>query len=178
MDEKGDGVVEVKEAGAEVLDGAKGSPSPVPVLVHMQERCPVNVEADKARKAWLKARAELQLPSIPKDARGHGYDYASLSEVLSLVDRPVREAGFVIRWTVWTPSAALVGVRCTLTHVEGWYERSEIIGSPEKLVGGRMNGIQQRGAFVTYAERYTLLSVLGICADFDSDGADPARGST
>ena len=79
-----------------------------------------------------------------------------------------------------------MGVRCVLTHVEsGWSERSELIAQPERCVGGRMNGIQARGAFVTYAQRYTLLAVLGTTADVDTDAYTapeapqaPAAGDT
>ena len=38
-----------------------------------------------------------------------------------------------------------------------------------------MNGIQSRGAFMTYAQRYSLLAVLGWTADTDTDGADGGR---
>ena len=154
----------------EQVQGDGGQEAAVQVR-HLEEREPATEGDHKRRLVFLKARAGLQLPSLPKDAKGHGYMYAGLPQVLSLIDKPVREAGFVWRWTVWQPSSAMLGVRCVLTHVEGWWERSELIGNPEKLVGGgRMSGIHCRGAFITYAERYTLLSCLGICADFDSDG--------
>ena len=146
---------------------------------HLEEREPQTESEHKRRLAFLRARAGLQLPSLPKDSQGHGYKYASLGEVLSLVDKPLREAGFVWRWTVWQPSSAMVGVRCVLTHVEGWWERSELIGDPVKLMGNaKMSGIHCRGAFLTYAERYTFLSVVGVCADFDSDGAEHVRDDT
>ena len=35
-----------------------------------------------------------------------------------------------------------------------------------------MNGAQKKGAFQTYMSRYTLMSVLGITADLDTDGTD------
>ena len=64
-----------------------------------------------------------------------------------------------------------MGVRCILTHEAGWHETAELIVAPEKCVGGRMNGIQSRGAFCSYAQRYTLLAVLGTTAEVDTDAA-------
>ena len=141
----------------------------------MVEEWEAKVE-EGSRKAFLVAYAELQkeLPRLGKDTRGHGYSYASLPDVLGKVRPVLYQHGFAIRFRTWSPTADSVGVRAILTHVQsGWYETSELIAAPEKCVGGRMNGIQARGAFITYAQRYTLLAVLGTTADVDTDAAGP-----
>lgn len=159
---------------SEATNGAPRAPR------HLEERRPANEAEMNQRKAWLKARCELELPPLPRDSQGHGYRYASLAEVLSLLDQPLRDAGFVVRWETWSPTATTMGVRCYVTHIEGWSEVAELIAEPERVVGGRMNAMQQRGAFATYSERYTLLAVLGYCADFDADGtvSEPVRDDT
>ena len=62
---------------------------------HLKERVPGNDTEWKARCEWLKARAGLELPSLPKDteAKGAGYSYLSLAELLSLLDKPLRAEG-------------------------------------------------------------------------------------
>ena len=42
----------------------------------------------------------------------------------------------MVHFQVWTPHATVMGVRCILSHVDGWYETAEIIGPPEKFIGG------------------------------------------
>ena len=125
-------------------------------------------------KAFNEAYASLQLalPKLGKNTRGHGYQYAALPDVLAAIRGVLHQHGFTVRFRTWSPDSASVGVRVILTHVpSGVYECSELIAQPEKCVGGRMNGIQARGSFITYATRYCLLSVLGTTADVDLDGA-------
>ena len=146
---------------------------PAPRAVrHLEEQEVATEGQAKMRAGWLKARLELKLPKLGKDVQGHGYKYASLSSILGLIEAPLRAAGFIVRWTIWTPTSTTIGVRCNVTHALGWSERSEIIGEPHVLIGGRMSGMQQRGAFFTYAQRYTLLSVLGTTADVDTDASN------
>ena len=155
---------------------AAADPKPATAPRHLDERQPEGEAQVKARLAWLKARCGMQVPALAKNAKGHGYDYLSLPQLLSLLDKPMRDAGLVVRWTTWTPSTASMGIRCTVTEVTGgWYEQAEAIGMPEKFIGGRMNGAQARGAFQSYMARYTLMAVLGITADFDSDAHQDGR---
>lgn len=148
-------------------------PQPAPRTVRHLEEQEVTTEGQaKIRAGWLKARLELKLPPLMKSTQGHGYKYASLSSILSLIEEPLRAVGLFVRWTTWTPSSTTIGVRCNLVHAMGWSERAELIGEPEKVIGGRMSGMQMRGAFITYAQRYTLLSVLGTTADVDTDASN------
>ena len=155
-------------AGQGQETGVQGAPRAVR---HVEERGPRGEADIKAYMAWIQARLGLKLPKLGKDTQGHGYKYASLSSILGSIEGPLRAAGFIIRWTTWSPSSETLCVRCSLVHVGGWIERSELCGVPERLIGGRMSGMQQRGAFLTYAQRYTLLAVLGTTADVDTDGA-------
>ena len=149
-------------------------PKAQPVLRHLEERVPRNEKEEKARLAWLKARCGLELPKLPKDSKADRYMYASLPDILGLLDKPLRQAGFVVRFAVWKPHSSLMGVRCVLTHVEGWYECCEFIGSPKTMIGGRMSEFQMHGAFQTYGCRYALLGCLGWTADVDTDASsDP-----
>ena len=161
------------QAAVEVLENAVPTPRPVPGPTRMVEE----VEPDEAaRLAWY--RDLPVFPRMGKDAQGHGYRYTPLNQVLSAVLPVLRQAGYSVRFRTWSPTSGTVGVRCIVTHKAGWHECAELIANPVKMVGGRMNGIQATGAFVTYAERYTLLAVLGTTADVDTDAATPDAGDT
>ena len=138
---------------------------------HVEELVPVNEAALASWKAWHEARLAMRLPRFQKDSEGHAYRYVSLPSMLAALDQPLREHGFVLRWTTWSPTAETVGVRCVLAHREGWRERAELIVKPHEVVSGRMSGAQARGAWITYAQRYTLLAVLGTTAEVDTDAA-------
>ena len=128
-------------------------------------------DAAGARQAWLQARLAVKLPRLVKDTQGHGYQYAALNDVLAAVEGPLREQGLSIRFNTWSPTSETLGVRCVVTHVDGWSESAEMMAAPAEVIGGRMSPMQMRGAFITYACRYTLLCVLGTTADVDTDAA-------
>ena len=124
------------------------------------------------QQAFYEAYLAMQpkIPKLEKATQGHGYRYAALNAILSVLRPVLVEHGFTVRWRTWSPSADSLGVRCILRHRAGWYETSEIIARPSE-VGGRMSGAQARGALQTYLERYTLLATLGTAPDVDTDAA-------
>ena len=145
---------------------------------HVEEREPKTDADRKARIAFLKAKLGLRLPMLVKGSQGHGYRYAALNEILATVEEPLRQAGFQVRFATWSPAAGILGVRCVLTHVEGWWECAEMLIRYASEIGGRMNGVQAAGAATTYLSRYTLQSVLGTTAEVDTDAACPAAESS
>ena len=141
------------------------------VARHVEEREPRNAEEAEARKAWLKARLELHLPTIEKRGKAHNYAYAKLPDILTAVGPAMREAGFVVRFTTWSPHSAVLGIRCTITHIGGWSESAEMVVRPAELGMSRQNEMQVRGSAVTYACRYTLLCLLGTAPEVDDDAS-------
>ena len=140
----------------------------------LEERVPKDETEAAARLAWLKARAKLKLPNIPKkQSAGKLYKYASLDDVLNHVGEMIQDGGFVWRWTTFTPTSTTLGVRCTVTHVDsGWYEQAEFIGVPVPKESSQ-NPMHLRGGFLTYAERYTFNAVMGIACE---EGGHGRRG--
>ena len=128
------------------------------------------VMCNEARVAWLQARAAVVLPLLPKTAQGHAYKYLPLDQMLALVRPALLVQGLLVRWETWSPEPDQLGVRCVLEHVGGWTEGAEMVVKPNAEVGGRMSGIQARGAAMTFCCRYTLMAVLGVTADEDVDG--------
>ena len=131
-----------------------------------------------ARQAWLKARLDLYLPTIEKTGQTPHYAYARLPDVLTAIGPALREAGFVVHFDTWSPDPETLGVRCTLTHVDGWSESSEMVVAPAKLGMTRQNEMQVRGSAVTYACRYCLLCLLGTAPEVDDDAQTEAPSRT
>ena len=126
-------------------------------------------EDSDARQAYLKARLGLHLPIISKTGQTPQYAYARLPDILTAIGPALREAGFVVRFSTWSPDAETLGIRCTLTHVEGHSESSEMLVAPAKLGMTRQNEMQVRGSAITYGCRYCLLCLLGTAPEVDDD---------
>lgn len=106
--------------------------------------------------------------AIHKSAKAQYGLFADLSTVLSTVIPPLVKNGLVITQT-FQPSE--VGAESylvtTLRHVSG-----ETIESVLPLVVNQgRNKLHDLGASVTYLRRYALLSLVGLVADVDTDGA-------
>lgn len=72
------------------------------------------------------------------------------------------------------PKEGLVKVTCRITHVLGHYEETAL--SAAKDESGGKNSIQAIGSAVTYLQRYTLLSLLGLATkEQDNDGKGAAE---
>lgn len=129
-----------------------------------------------SRKEFNKARADLaeELPKIVKDASGHNYKYAELSEILETIKPILAKHGFYVRWTCHTGEAKIT-VKCHLTHRDGWEDGAELSAMADQT-GGK-NAVQAVGSVVSYLKRYTLEMTLGIAASKDDDGAAAGQQS-
>lgn len=157
------------------------SPETLQKLLDMQRE----YEANEARKAYTAALVALKadLPKvIDRDklvefesstgGKPTSYRHATLANVMNQVREPLAEHGFAITWHPSTGSNG-VTVRCRLTHRAGHFEEVEISAPPDSK-GGK-NSVQAVGSTITYLERYTALSLLGI-ATADMDDADDNDG--
>lgn len=119
------------------------------------------------------AKAQGQFPAIPKNKKGHGYNYAPMDTIQRIVRPVLAKHGLGFYQTPRGDEMVTV-----LFHESG--ERIEV-PFPMVDIQGRMNAMQMKGAVSTYASRYGLCLALGISADEDTDAhengsAGPALG--
>jgi hypothetical protein len=136
-----------------------------------------------AREAWYEAMAQFQqtCPAILKSktakivtARGsYSYSYATLEEILSVVQPLLGPLGLSVSWRQKHDPQA-VQASCVVAHKLGHQEESGFIAMPYGT-DGRMNPAQAVGSALTYARRYSLLAILGLAPEDDDDaqGAAP-----
>jgi hypothetical protein len=145
-------------------------------LLALQERW----EANEARKAYVVAMNAFKAdpPTIFKDKhvryenRGGDvteYDHASLGQVVTAISEGLGKHGLSHRWDQEQLDGGLIRVTCIITHAMG-HSESNFLQSGADQSGGK-NNIQAIGSTVTYLQRYTLLSAVGLATqDMDNDG--------
>lgn len=94
------------------------------------------------------------------------YKYADLPTVVNAVSAGLSAVGLSFRWGVHQEPGK-VTVTCVLQHVAGHAERTELFGAPDD--SGNKNSIQGVGSAISYLQRYTLLSALGLATEGDDD---------
>jgi len=141
-------------------------------LLTLQERW----EANEARKQYHQAMAQFKAnpPKITKDKevkyKEVKYKHASLANVVDQITKELSKHGLSASWR--TNQNGDVIVTCMITHQMGHSEETSLSASADST--GSKNSIQAIGSTITYLQRYTLLSMLGLATgDQDDDG----RGS-
>jgi ERF superfamily len=138
-----------------------------------------------AREAWYEAMAQFQqtCPAILKSktakivtARGsYSYSYATLEEILGVVQPLLGPLGLSVSWRQKHDPHA-VEASCVVAHKLGHQEESGFIAMPYGT-DGRMNPAQAVGSALTYARRYSLLAILGLAPEDDDDAEGSAPDS-
>ena len=140
-------------------------------LVNLVEK----VQIDKAKREFYEAFAKFQsqVPPILKLSEvnmGAGrprYNYASLYDIISKIQKPLGEANLSFRWEILNNND-IIEVTCILSH-SGGYELQTSIQAGKDATPGKSN-VQAIASTITYLKRYTLVSLLGIgTADPDDD---------
>lgn len=133
-----------------------------------------DVKAQQARAAFNRAFAAMQpeIPVIDETAKTDKTTYAPLEDIVEQIRPICQRHGFSFGWESQFPSADLIKVICTLTHVDGHERTSEFASAPD--TGPGRNAIQSRASAVTYGQRYTIKSLLGIVTRKDDDDAERA----
>ena len=137
-------------------------------------------EANEARKAYHNAMAEFKAVPIKiekdkkvdfakKDGGGRvKYNHASLANVVDKITVELSKYGLSASWS--TKQNGNVIVTCCITHRMGHSEQTTL-EAPSDTTGSK-NVIQAIGSTISYLQRYTLLSALGLAtSDMDNDGA-------
>ena len=99
---------------------------------------------------------------IDKNARGNYGKFADLSNVLSTVTPALLNNNLVL-----TQEFLNEGLTTTLRHVSG----ETICSVCDLVLSEGRNKTQEWGKAVTYQRRYMIVSLLGLVADMDMDGA-------
>ncbi len=140
-------------------------------LVNLVEK----VQIDKAKREFYEAFAKFQsqVPPILKTSEvnmGAGrprYNYASLYDIISKIQKPLGDNHLSYRWDVKNDDV-MIEVTCILSH-SGGYELQTSIQAGKDATPGKSN-VQAIASTITYLKRYTLVSLLGIgTADPDDD---------
>lgn len=150
-------------------------------LMALQERW----EANEARKAFDAAMSAFKAdPPVlfknrhvkfkTRDGDVTEYDHASLDHITTECGKKMAPHGLGFRWDIEQLEGGRVRVTCIVTHAQGHSIKVPLEGSPDQ--SGKKNAIQQTGSTITYLQRYTLLSAVGLAAKGqDDDGRGAGR---
>jgi hypothetical protein len=145
------------------------SPEQLSQLMDLQERW----EAKEAKKAFIMSLAKFRkdCPDIIKDTKGHNCKYATLAGTLSAISGTMENCELSHTWETDNEGQD-VKVTCILTHILGHSQQATLTAGID--TSGSKQPIQGVGSTVSYLQRYTLYSVLGITSkemDNNGDGA-------
>lgn len=132
---------------------------------------------EKARLAFVQAlrSAKTEFPTVIKTAEAGGrYRYADIHAIAALIDPILDRHKLSYRYVTDNDRAdGSVKVTCILTHDDGWSEHASLVSPPD--TSGGKQPIQALGSAVTYLQRYTLVSLLGLAIARDDDGAATSK---
>jgi hypothetical protein len=95
------------------------------------------------------------------DQKTFKYKYATLSNIIKHIDKPLAECGLS-----YTQIVSATSITTVLCHAES----EGMIVSSRPIIDNLK--VQEEGSFITYQKRYQLAAVLGISAEEDNDGND------
>lgn len=145
-------------------------------LMDLQQRW----EKDHAKKLFVSALNKFKSdpPKITRNAevdyttqKGRTtFKYASLDHICDVVGKALSNVGISFRWK--TEQGEMITVTCVLTHEAG-HDESVTLSALADTSGGK-NAIQAVGSTVSYLQRYTLLTAVGLAQEGeDNDGGRP-----
>lgn len=137
-------------------------------MMDLQERW----EDRKAQQEFNQALANFQAeaPSIIKDGIGHrSVTYAPLDTILKTIQPLLTAQGLSVRFSTSMTDTGLLRATCTISHVSGHSEASEITVPVDSDM--RANATQKMGSANSYAKRYALGNALNLTfIEKDTDG--------
>lgn len=135
-------------------------------------------EAGEAKKGFTRAMVALkaEMPTvIARDGKvkfgSTKYTHATLANAINTVTPYLAKHGFELSWSAENGSGQ-VKTTCKLSHRDGHVETMTLQAEPDKI--GNKNSIQAIGSTITYLQRYSALSLLGI-ATADMKDSDQER---
>lgn len=139
------------------------------------------VKAAQAKEAWNQAMSEFQkdCPKIVKSSmakiqtRSGGafsYHYASLENIMAAIVPRMTALGMSISWRNRIENGRVIA-SCRVSHDMGHFEESGEVAMPVTEDAHGANPAQRVGIAMTYAKRYSLLSIVGLAPEDDPDAA-------
>jgi hypothetical protein len=118
----------------------------------------------KLADALCKAQAMMKPVQTNQEAKGEkfSYKYADLASVWDTIREPLTKNGLSVTQIPVTAEAG-IGVETLLMHTSGEWVRGEFFMRPVK------SDPQAFGSCLTYARRYALAAIMGVCTE-DDDG--------
>jgi len=162
-----------------ILDKGDLTPDTLERILDLQER----YEASQSRKSFEIARARLteDLPRlIAKNkkvdfaGKGHrtSYTYADLPQIMRSVIPSLTTHGFFVSWANSRDGCDEV-VTCVLSHRDGHSVENTRQAPPDTK--GAKSQVQGAQSTVTYLQRQTLLSILGLVTSDAPDADEPKK---
>lgn len=127
---------------------------------------------NEAKKAYIEAMNKFreECPVIERTRKAHNSSYAGLAETIEEIKSLLSDCGLSHSWKTSQENGETT-VTCCVTHVKGHQECTSLTAANDKT--GSKNDIQAMGSTVSYLQRYTLFSILGIASkEMDNDGND------
>lgn len=121
------------------------------------------MERSESIKELSKALVEFhkKVGKVIKDAKGYNYRYATLSNILDVIQDPLNECGLAVTQLPQGDHELVT----MLTHISG-----EFISNTSRMTP-KQDDPQGRGSCITYQRRYSLGAILCINIDEDDDAA-------
>ena len=119
------------------------------------------------------AKAQAELSTAEADGVGHvgtatngrSYRYARLASVWDTIRKPLTTHGLAVTQTCEPSNRGELRLTTTLLHESGqWISGTEMVPMPVQTPQGY-------GSALTYARRYGLAAIVGVCVDDDDDAA-------
>ena len=147
--------------------------------------------ADKKPTTTKKPKAEKQAASniyqalfafqgenlvIPRNGKGRSekgkeYRYATLDDVINITREPLQRHGLMYTQTIYQNAAGETFLKTTLicpgAPREAYKEAPDVIETSVPL--GKPGSAQDMGSRITYMRRYTLVPILGLSIEEDTD---------
>ena len=113
---------------------------------------------------------QSSISSVPKSTKGYNYKYSDLATVWDSIRKPLADNGLAVVQTTRNLDDLTPVVITTLMHTSGQWIEGELAIKPTKM------DAQGVGSVISYARRYSLMSILGIAAaGEDDDGAKASK---
>ena len=110
------------------------------------------------------AAFQAECPTIAKSETGYGYNFASLDSILKVVNPLLAKHGLA-----FTQPLDGKSVKTVLFHIESGDTVESTVEIPQDVQLAKMNQFQVLGSAITYLRRYSLVSILGLVTDEDTD---------
>jgi len=139
-----------------------------------------DVRAEQAREAWNVAISEFQrtCPKIIKDESakiatksggGYTYNYAALDGIMNVILPKMGPLGLSVSWRNRIEAGKVIA-NCRVSHDLGHFEESGEVAMPvDEASSFGASPPQRVGIAMTYAKRYSLLSIIGLAPEDDPD---------